>query len=215
MINIKKYKKQIEILEPLKEGVIYQPSKWEKHFENKDDLSCAVHFSGKLINRKTVIEEFRKYYIKKTADFKTPFLFTMIWGYDSNYGPHRTNEIMTVSKNLYLIKESLEAVNRKDVDEAFSQLKKVKGLGISYLSKILYFAGKAKGLDNYPLIFDIRVASALVSLASDGLLDGYLKIFPSEKLESYNCYNNLLHKWANDLQVEADQIEFFLFEQKF
>ena len=215
MIDIKKYKKQIQSLKHLDGGITYRPGKWGKNFKNKKVLDCVAPYIEKHIDRKIIINEFKKYYSQKNADFKTPFLFTMIWGYDSNYGPFRTSEIMRDKSNLDLIKHSLDAMNNNDIEKAFNSLYMIKGLGTSYISKILYFAGKAKNLPNYPLIFDIRVATALVSLSSEGLLDNFLKVFPSSGFKAYNSYNNLIHKWAKDLKVDADQIEFFLFEQKF
>lgn len=216
MINLEKFKTEIQGLAPLDGSIMYSPEKWEKAFENKKSLlNCAAHLAGKQISRKTIIQQYKKYYKHTGYDFKTPFLYTMIWGYNSNYGPHRTYEIIKYKGNFDLIEQAIVSMKTNDLDSAFKYLRNVKGLGISYLSKILYFAGKARSSTNYPLIFDIRVATALVSLSSGGSLDSLLKVTPSDNLKSYIAYNKLIHDWALELDADADQVEFFLFEQKF
>jgi hypothetical protein len=211
---LKNFKHHIENLKPLQGGITYEPLKWEKQFKKSKVLGCAINDIGKHISRKTVITKFKEYYAEKNGDYIIPFLYTMIWGYDSNYGPHRTHKIMLNAKNMNFIKSGIDLMNDNKFDEAYESLKLVKGLGISYISKILYFAGRAKKMKQYPLIFDIRVATAFMQLV-DTDLSSILKIVPSDSLESYKKYNAMIHDWAKQLNVDAEQIEFFLFEQKF
>jgi hypothetical protein len=115
--------------------------------------------------------------------------------------------------NHKLISDSLNAIYGGNVDSAFESLNKINGLGISYISKILYFASKAKKLRDYPLIFDIRVARSIVSLSTGRKFDNILDVKPINTLRAYKEYNSLLHGWGKEMKVGADQIELFLFSQ--
>lgn len=43
----------------------------------------------------------------------------------------------------------------------------------------------------------------------------FLNISPSNKYEDYKGYNMLIHRWAKELKVEAENIEMFLFNSTF
>ena len=214
-MEIFQYKKEIKKLKPLEGGCTYHSQRWAKEISNKKLLAIVSKYSNTYVCRETIINSFKELFDAQ-EDYRVPFLLTMIWGYDSTgYGPFRTNAFLSDSQNLSIIKSSFHAVKVNDIDTAFVELSKIKGLSISYISKLLYFAGRGKGLEDYPLIFDIRVATSLVKLASDGVFNKLIKVQPSNKLDDYKAYNKLLHGWAKKMRVSGDQIEFFLFEQKF
>ena len=185
-----------------------------------DKLSAAhkllvKDFEGKVITRADVIKSFDDYY-RGGMNVLRPFLLTMIWGFDdTGYGTYRTNQYLASKENIELIKQSMDAVQKGDIKTAFTKLLKIKGLGISYLSKVLYFASKSAGLKDYTLIFDIRVASSLVQLTVPNEIYEIVTVSPSSKYDNFEKYNKLLHNLAANYNVEADAIELFLFEQKF
>jgi hypothetical protein len=214
MLIISKYKKQIQALKPLDGGCKYRYENWANHFKKRGLLDCVDEYNARKITRNTVIKSYREYFKNSEHGLEKPFLLTMIWGFDATgYGPFRTNAYLSDRHNCILIANSLNSMVDGDVDSAYLSLKGIKGLGMSYISKVLYFAGKARKLNKYPLIFDIRVARALVSLSSRGAFNRILNITPVNSLKSYSEYNSLLHNWAEKLEVDADQIEYFLFSQ--
>lgn len=211
MIKIQKYQNEIGLLKPLTTGYLYNYDAWATKF-SYEQLECISEYVGKNVTRRSIINEYKKFYKFPNSSLDRPFLLTMIWGYaNTGYGPFRTYKYFSNKANKILIEESLEAVRDNKICTAFSILSQIKGLGISYISKVLYFAGRARGITNYPLIFDIRVARSLVSLSSNGVFDSILKVTPVDSPESYSTYNNMLHEWAKRIDVEAEQIEYFLF----
>jgi hypothetical protein len=214
MFNIKVYKKEISSAKPQSGGCKYFYNNWVAHFPNKNILTCVSEYKERKISRYTVVKAYRNYFTEPKIGFNKPLLLTMIWGFNNaGYGPHRANNYLTGAINNRLIKESLNAVDVGDIDGAFKKLSGIDKLGVSYISKILYFACKAKDIEKYPLIFDIRVARAIVSLSTSGKFDKILDIKPAKTLRAYKEYNELLHSWAKELRVDADKIEYFLFSQ--
>lgn len=212
-MDLDKYIKQIKQLEPMATGFMYNTKTWSKLSEPHKSL--IKDFEGKMITRADVIQAFKTYY-KGGNDVMTPFLLTMIWGFsDTGYGTHRTNNYISNPDNIKLIKDGIDAVQSNDYKTAFKILKQIKGLGVSYLTKVLYFASKGAGLKNYGLIYDIRVASSLIQLTTPKEIVEIVTVHPSSKYNDYLKYNTLVHGLANKYNVEADSIELFLFEQKF
>jgi len=95
----------------------------------------------------------------------------------------------------------------------FKSFKRVKKCGVSFMTKYFYFIGKALNLDQYPLIFDDRVANALVQIVAPEIAS-FLQIQRGGKVSQYQEYNRFIHQAAQELEVEADQIELFLFKLK-
>ena len=83
------------------------------------------------------------------------------------------------------------------------------------MTKIIYFATRAKIVDNYALIFDIRVASALIKLTTSNEIFEVVTIKPSFKFDKYQIFNQLIHETAREYKVEAEQLEMYLFNQIF
>lgn len=212
---IYKYKKQIQELNPLEDsGFIYDSNRWSKL--NKEAKKLVFAYENKVINRKDVIEAFTQYYEGK-KDCLFPFILTMLWGFaDTGYGTYRTNKYLGSTINRNNIESAFNEIKEKNIEKAYKLLMKIEGLNVSYISKLLYFATKSRKHKNYALIFDIRVARALVKVFdSDCDISGLLNISPSNKYKDFDNYNKLIHRWAKELNVEAENIEMFLFNGKF
>ncbi|MFZ4589374.1 MAG: hypothetical protein ACOYN6_00120 [Ignavibacteria bacterium] len=204
---------QIKGLKPLKQEVIYNPKKWNS-LENNFKLLIKKH-ENVSVSRSGIIKSYEEYYLSK-ANYLKPFLLTMIWGFGNiGYGNHRTNNFLNDKYNLNLIKTSLDAVKDNKVEKAFNELMRIKGLGISYVSKVLYFASKGARLKEHCLIFDIRVAESLVKLSTLNSIFEIIKVYPSNKFRDYEKYNQLIHQLAKAYSLDADAIELFLFNQEF
>jgi hypothetical protein len=212
-MNIDKYINQIKVLIPMVSGFVYNAQKWQQL--SVDHKILVSDFEDTYISRADVIKEFNNYY-SGNGDCVKAFLLTMIWGFgDTGYGTYRTNSYLANAENKQIIKDSVDAVKKKDLKFAFDNLTKIKGLGVSYITKVLYFSTKGAGIKEYALIFDIRVANALVKLTSPPYIADIVKVYPSSKFEDYQNYNTLIHKLAKQHHVEPDSIELFLFDQKF
>jgi hypothetical protein len=212
-MDLDKYIKQIMQLEPMATGFMYNVNTWSKLSEPHKFL--LKNFEGKIITRADVMQAYKTYH-KGGNDVMIPFLLTMVWGFaDTGYGTHRTNNYISNPDNIKLIKDGIDAAQSNNYKTAFKILKQIKGLGVSYLTKVLYFASKGAGLKNYGLIYDIRVASSLIQLTTPKEIVEIVTVHPSSKYNDYLKYNTLVHGLASKYNVEPDSIELFLFEQKF
>jgi hypothetical protein len=106
-------------------------------------------FEDKSICRADVIPAFKEYYSSQ-GDAMRAFMLTMVWGFsDTGYGTHRANTYISVPSNIELIKKAIDSVKQSDLKSAFNDLKKIKGLGVSYITKALYFATRGVEQSNY------------------------------------------------------------------
>ena len=195
----------------------YNTDRWTKLNERyKTEIR---DFENKDVTRQNIIECYQDYFTGKSESFIKPFLLTMVWGFsDTGYGTHRTNTYLSNDVSIKLIEESIQLIKKgepKCIEKAFKTLKKIKGLGISYSTKVLYFATKAKGISEYSLIFDIRVAASLIMLSAPKELYSIVTIQPSSKYNDYKRFNDVMHATAYKYSVSAEQLEMYLFNQDF
>lgn len=210
---IKAYVSQIAALKPEGTGCIYKTSVWKNLSVAHKALVCD--YEDKDVTRADVLKAYQSYY-DGNDDYLRAFLLTMIWGFEyTGYGTFRTNNYITNPENAEIIRTALEAVGQYEVEKAFRALKRIKGLGISYISKVLFFATKAKEISAYCLVFDIRVARSLVMLSAPAYVNDIITVMPSDKWKDYRKYNELMYKLAEQYQLSAESIELFLFEQEF
>lgn len=195
------------------QGFKYNTKTWQQlSFEHKILVS---DFQDTDVLRADVIKAFNNYY-SGNGDYMRTFLLTMIWGFgDTGYGAFRTNRIINSDKNLHLIKQGIDQVKEDKLELAFHSLMKINGLGISYATKVLYFASKAVNKQEYALIFDNRVAKSLLRLCANNEIASMLNVSPSTRFEDYYQYICLIHQLSKQHGVDADAIELFLFEQNF
>lgn len=213
-MKINNYIETITNLNPLEDSNFEYKSKvWKKL--NEDLKKYLMEFENKSITRKIVIESFENYYDGK-IHFSVPFGLTMVWGFaDTGYGTYRTNNYYSLDNHKKIIENSFQLVANNQIENAYKELQKIKGLNISYISKLLYFASRANNHKSYCLIYDIRVAKSLVKLNCPVEIFEILDIKPSNKYIHYNKYNILMHKVAKENNVSAEALEMFLFNQIF
>lgn len=68
---------------------------------------------------------------------------------------------------------------------------------------------------HYTLIFDIRVARSLIQLTTPKEIYEIIEVGPSSKFKDYVKFNKVMHKIAKENKVTAEQLEMYLFDQKF
>jgi hypothetical protein len=196
MIQFEEYQKQkIGNLKPLSDSkFLYNALRWgDLNNEFKKDIK---DFEDKEIARQDVINAYKEYFKDQSIGYMKPFLLTMVWGFaDTGYGTYRTNNYISTKESREHIQTAIDYINENQtysLRNAFNQLMKINGLGISYLTKILYFATRAKEIDNYALIFDNRVAVSLVKLTTPKEVYDIINIVPSSKFVDYQRFNNLM-----------------------
>ncbi|MBS1515329.1 MAG: hypothetical protein JSS63_09870 [Bacteroidetes bacterium] len=196
----------------MEQSFVYRSQKWKLLDSNLKVL--LKNFENKQISRLDIIKSYQEYFNGKCKAEK-PFLLTMIWGYaKSGYGYSRTKPL--VEKNvLKVIASALDEIKENGVEGAFKKLKSIKGLGISFISKTLYFSSKALKRKKYQLIFDSKAAGSLLKLTFGRDVSKLFMVNRYVKFEDYKKYNELIHQIANNNSLEADAIEMFLYEQKF
>lgn len=212
-MDIFQYKDVINTTNPLLDSKFkYESNRWKGL--NNLYTNTLSSYLDKEISREDVVNSYREYYTNK-VDWCLPFLLTMIWGFSTNgYGTYRTNNYVSDDGNIRNIQNAFDAVKEQNLKLAYDSLNNIKGLNISYISKVLYFATRACSYKEYALIFDIRVARSLVKLSVPSDVFEIIEIFPSTKYKHYEIYNSMMHKYANELGVEAESLEMFLFEQR-
>ena len=208
-MNLDNYIDNIKNLKPMEHGFDYDTEKWVKLPTVYKKMIKS--FEGNKISRADVIEAYKSYYNGKD-DCHKAFLLTMVWGFGTTgYGTHRTKKYLS-EENCGYIKESIDAA-QNDLKLAFETLNMIKGIGISYISKVLYFATKGAGKEEYALIFDARVARSLIKLTTPEIFK-IVTVRPSSKYDAFINYNKLVHQLAKQYAVDADAIELFLFKPK-
>lgn len=206
----------IKKLVPLNDSkFLYKKGKWSNL--NPEFSSLILEYENKEISRNNVIDAYKEYFNDRSVGFMKAFLLTMIWGFaDTGYGTYRTNEYISSVNNRMKIQKAIDYINNQHEEylkHAFDELMEINKLGISFMSKILYFATRAKIRDNYALIFDNRVAVSLIKLSTPNEIFEIVKIDPSSRFCNYQKYNQIMHDMAKKYNFESDQLEMYLFNQ--
>ncbi len=179
---IKEYLENILAVDVNQQSNVFNYERWLKGIPNVEALQSFEKFHNSKITRKLVIEEFDSYFLDtRNNDVVKPFLLSMIWGYEgSGYGTFRTLKYFDDPGLAIKLKDALFYVSNKNIEGAFNELNKVKYLSTSFASKVLYFAAKAKKIEDYPLIFDMRAATGMVTLASSNAITQMVAITPKK-----------------------------------
>ena len=147
--------------------------------------------------------------IKKTKDTKKKIVKILMWGYP---GGGRYGQVQNILQNLNDLTTWLEAINGKNFDsvqdDALGNLSEINGLGLSTISKLLYFFDVKIG-NNPCQIYDGKVIKSLnknhqiVELSSRNDWD--------RNDEDYEEYIKLLFRLSKKCNCSPDKIELFLF----
>lgn len=194
-------------------------SYWEDRFKKDpkilNKISRIKSCLGDQFGRSKVVS-----FYKSEKDLITRFLSAMIWGHEApegsrrdTRGPWKVQEMLKsadLSKTLACVKIDTE----EEVKRSYSSLKKnIHRCGPSFLTKHLYFLGKSSVQQQYPLIFDDRVAVGLVRLGlrDAGCLD-LVSIHALTRSSAYLQYLSFAREQAGLIGCDLDKIEYFLFK---
>ena len=148
------------------------------------------------------------YYVSRgeifdTADETTRLVKLIYWGYPK--GIYNIPMILYRSSDIIRILPNYNTkLTREEFHHLYQQLDDIKGLGISTISKILYFWGISVGASQC-VIVDKNV------LECRHLFDEFGNIPREMNAENYLQIIKKINRIATDIHARPDQVEYFLF----
>ena len=218
-MNLDSYKEIIRNLNPIEQCIYFDHNHWINFKYNNPVITTEVSYISKNyqngISRKDIIS----YLSKENSSIRIGFLLTMIWGHGySEHGKADNRGPWKVSKMLHNIEDSnliLEGakyhLKQNDLESAYTCFDNMDRCRVNFFSKFLYFLGRSLNMNYYPLIFDTRVAKTMGRLTLDSDLFSILEIQPKQSSAAYCSYIKKIHSIADTLELEAENIEYFLF----
>lgn len=183
-------------------------SSWKKDIAESNELA---HIFKDIFGDNESIFFSRKDVFKasKQTDLKCFAIIVLLWGYPRGM---RGKNFEFILPNLDEIIEVLEKARTgiQDWNKHYSQIKEIKGLGLSTYSKFLYFL-KIE-VEGYPaLILDQKISKTLKNcLFSE--LEALNTINPNNADIHYVNYLKEMQALSLKLGIQSDKIEIFLFE---
>lgn len=147
--------------------------------------------------------------IKKTSDTKKKIVKILMWGYP---GGGRYGQVQNILLNLKDLVDWLEENNGNYFDSvqdnALGNLSEINGLGLSTISKLLYFFDVKIG-NNPCQIYDGKVIN---SLNKNHQIDELaIRNDWGRTYDDYEEYIDLLFSLSKNCECSPEQIELFLF----
>ncbi|MFG1834104.1 8-oxoguanine DNA glycosylase OGG fold protein [Micromonospora chersina] len=134
------------------------------------------------------------------------FVTAMVWGYGRvGYGAFRTARVLRENDEAPRILREVASKTRRDGGaEAFEWLKRhrLRYLGVSFATKYLFFCSDAAA--SPALVLDRRVQRWLWQYAA-------CHVSLDWNVEDYRRYLCLVTKWAQDLDLRPDEVEYLMF----
>ena len=156
--------------------------------------------------------------IFKEEDLEKKLIMVLLWGYPTGGRGNNIADILYSRNELIprisdFIENHEKMINSKDFKNLFytqnkngEKREKIKGIGLSTMSKILYFF-EIK-IDNNPcLIYDSQIHLSLQRNQIDEFYD-----YPWKKnYASFFHYLEVINKCSEEIKTEPDALELFLF----
>lgn len=229
MSSIKKYEEIIKSIPVRNHSVIVRKENWIKndslHTRFTKDNQFQNNNDDLLNTLKTIFEnaqngkiEISREDIFKEKDFEKKLIMVLLWGYPTGGRGTNIADILYSRNELIprisdFIENHKKMINRKDFKNLFytqnkngKKGKKIKGIGLSTMSKILYFF-EIK-IDNNPcLIYDSQICLSLPKNQIDEFYD-----YPWKKnYASFFHYLEVINKCSKEMKTKPDALELFLF----
>ena len=229
MSSIKKYEEIIKSIPVRNHSVIVRKENWIKNdslhtrltknnqFQNNnDDLLNTLKTI--FINAQNGQIEISREDIFKEEHREKKLIMVLLWGYPTGGRGNNIADILYSRNELIprisdFIENHEKMINSKDFKNLFytqnkngEKGEKIKGIGLSTMSKILYFF-EIK-IDNNPcLIYDSQIHLSLQRNQIDEFYD-----YPWKKnYPSFFHYLEVINKCSEEIKTEPDALELFLF----
>jgi hypothetical protein len=195
-------------------------TKWRKQFKNSKVLKKRLSVIEDNLGSDFCREDLASFY-RSRNDIETKFLATMIWGHEAPPGGRRDNrgpwKVLQMFKSLNRNRNLLSSISINSdskLTDAYRLMdKNINRCGPSFFTKHFYFLGRSRNHSRYPLIFDNRVALGIVKLFSaGGLTHNMVTVGAATRPDAYIDYLNFAYDQASRIGCEAEQIEYFLFD---
>ncbi len=224
-MKISNYKRLIQVLPFMEQAFEVKRSQWTNLVseeilnqifgENVEQKTAVISDqkkpSIKPIDQTVMISRFELFH--KYQNIELFIVKVLMWGYPTK-GRGKNIENLLNDSNITKLKIALGQFATKET-VTISEIKdilKIDGLGLSTLTKFLYFMRLIMG-SNRILILDLRVISALNSgKYSDPGIEKFKSLTYTNALKYYDDYLIFINELAKYLQAEPDQVEMFLFE---
>ena len=183
---------------------------------NNDDLLNSLEKIFKNAQNGQI--EISREDIFKEEDLEKKLIMVLLWGYPTGGRGNNIADILYSRNELIprisdFIENHEKMINSKDFKNLFytqnkngEKREKIKGIGLSTMSKILYFF-EIK-IDNNPcLIYDSQIHLSLQRNQIDEFYD-----YPWKKnYASFFHYLEVINKCSEEIKTEPDALELFLF----
>jgi len=202
-MKIEEHKNLILNIDVSRKRILTKRNSW-KRFEDSDEtlrklnnLIFKENSNDLILTRNTVFDE---------KDINIKLLLIYYWGFPRGGRKNYFKNYMSIhAKIIEIFKE--KGSNNIDLSEELFEKLKPKGIGISTLSKLLYFCNFTIN-NKQCIILDDRIKSVIKSNRITELKNLKLK---DDNFETYKNYNETIHKLAQTMKVKPDQVELFLF----
>lgn len=179
---------------------------WERGYQEHEEFNL---FLEKTFTANTIVFSRGDLFNKANVDVKAAIFCIIFWGYPRNM---RGNSFKGVLNALQDLEAMLTGARELDAAGYFQicQQLKGKGIGLSTLSKFMYFFGfRLEGL--HCLILDSRIIEVLNTGTFEELkMKGVITEYNKEKY--YIDYLRLMADVATKNEYSVDQLELFLFQ---
>lgn len=190
----------------------WESRKWTKAFAARMDVfqEASAHFDAVGGIKRSYVHDYGATHDDPVA------LFLLAWGFaEVGYGPYRVGQVLAQEDAEYKISHIVTETRTDGAGAGWTALLGshwVKGMNLSFGTKLLYFAGYRAGISPRPLILDDRVRWSLYDFKRGAVPPpgSSSKVTQSDYLR----YLDLAETWAADptwLQ-EPDVVEFGLFD---
>ena len=203
-VSIFEYKDFIRSFPYKKQSFLIERKNWGEITFHHLEKIFSTYGNGEMVrlNREMLFED-----AKSTEEF---ILKVLLWGYPTR-GRGNNIEKLLEKENLEELKIILEKYKNNNVstEELVEDVSKIKGLGISTVSKFLYFLN-AK-IDGFKaLILDDQILN-VINRKRILELNQLSSLKREQALKKYSKYLEKMSELSKELECEPDQIEIFLF----
>lgn len=219
-MNLIPYQDAINNLNPLGQRLYFNPDHWRNFNYNNQLVSNDMVFISENYQNGISRQDIINYFRQENCSLLKGFLMTMVWGHGfsehgraDNRGPWKVSQMLINFDNaIQILENAKNCLIENNLQSAHSSFENMQRCRVNFFSKYLYFLGRALNMQRYPLIFDARVARTIGQLTSTSQnLFSILDIQPKQDAFSYDSYVTEIHNISNELNLESEKIEYFLF----